>query len=954
MFDERSLNLVSSYVKTEETLVNNLEQIWVQGIVPLVKAIAERLQYEWEQRAKIELGQETYVMTPDGTGGWKWEKADPLAEEYDDVESDLWTTDTLIPSLSPATTQKILIGSSESEQEEQTLTTIVSSPPAHIDVEHWQETVDGSAIHPDIASRNFRSLHEDSIEQANEAWEYLMYSDKLERTNTGRLSSGMLRKYAHLEQGGWWCDAGVDPRSFADLQPGDKPERKLWGCFKPNEPRENSEKPGKKIKYENPPKTDLSIFLLDVPDDVAGRIYNKAGVDPSESDRASGFWYCVWKHNVPVTITEGAKKAASILSQGEAAIGLSGIYGGYRSRDEQGNPIPPKLHPELAVFATPGREMTFCFDYETRPKTVRNIELSTLRTAGLLESAGAKVSVIRLPGTDKGVDDFIVNNGADEFEVLVDQAEPLEEWHKQNQKIWDVKPKPIKKKLNQDQLHNIANKLVNNSPGDFIDPEDFRFTIFLKDGTARKLYEQKNETVHTNVVRENLTASEILNLNSKSRKKPVQSERNTTSPEINSLTFSDIATPEITHESSESIQYWAKPTDVPIFKQTIKRRFVEATENNYIALAAKQLLNNYGVEHDDSSFVYRSDAFSIREFRGTYSIHRHEDEQASYFANSLMQFQINPQGKVNFLKKPDQMLSVERQEFLMIADYLNHGQELPMLDLDTRELSNSLGSLAPQGTQKILESFRQGEILKVMHGTLSKAKSDEVKIGEYRIQSDQDTKAGKVFLRLFKQDKIGEKEKVRFELNRTPQGITNQIRIMTLDDHDLANLKQISKKLNIETPSRKPDSPANHHTTSPRAPGQTDSAYVCSPPANTRDISVPLHSELAKVWEQLENSVGWTSASNQGNNDLREKLQQDGGKLTIGEQRELYFKIFLQSKDEQLLRGKTEIILPPLQSILTDLKKYRRESIGESIDSTYTPNVRKIAKTQKNAFENEL
>ncbi|MEA5583734.1 DUF3854 domain-containing protein [Nodularia harveyana UHCC-0300] len=945
MFDERSLNLVSSYVKTEETLVNNLEEIWLEGIVPLVNAIAERLQYEWEQRAKIELGQETYVMTPDGTGGWKWEKADPLAEEYDDVESDLWTTDTLIPSLSPATTQKMLIGFSESEQEEQTLTTVVSSPPTHIDVEHWQETVERSAIHPDIASRNFCSLHEDSIEQANEAWEYLMYSDKLERTNTGRLSSGMLRKYAHLEQGGWWCDAGVDPRSFADLQPGDKPERKLWGCFKPNEPRESSEKPGKKIKYEHPPKTDLSIFLLDVPDDIAERIYDKAGVDPSESDRASGFWYCVWKHHVPVTITEGAKKAASILSQGEAAIGLSGIYGGYRSRDEQGNQIPPKLHPELAVFATPGREMTFCFDYETRPKTVRNIEISTLRTAGILEAAGAKVNVIRLPGPEKGVDDFIVNNGAEEFEALVEQAESLEEWHKQNQKIWDVKTKPIQKKLNQDQLQNIANKLVNNSPGD-PESDDFRLTIFLKDGTTRKLYEPKDGTVETNAVRENLTDEEILHLGGKPRT-PSQTE---TISEIISVESPPVYPERNFFQSNEKpTQYWAKQRDVAVFKRTIPRRHLEATENNYIALAAKQLLNNYGVGLDDSSFVYRSDAFTIREFCGTYSIHRHEDEQASYFANPLMQFQVNPQGKVKILKKPDQMLSVERQEFLMVADYLNHGKELPTLDIDTRELSNSLGSLAPQGTQKILESFRQGEILKVMHDTLSKAKSDEVEIGDYRIQSDRDTKAGKVFLRLFKQDKIGEKEKVRFELNRTPQGITNQIRIMTLNDLDLAKLKQISKKLNIETPCRKTNAPANHHTTSPRAPTQADSAYVSSPPANTRDIPLPLHSELAKVWEQLENSVGWTSASNQGNNDLREKLQQDG-KLTIGEQRELYFKFLLQSKDEQLLRGKTEIILPPLQSILTDLKKSRREFIH----STYTPNVSKIPSTQEKPFEHDL
>ncbi|MEH2048255.1 DUF3854 domain-containing protein [Nostoc sp.] len=33
------------------------------------------------------------------------------------------------------------------------------------------------------------------------------------------------------------------------------------------------------------------------------------------SDRQSGFWYCVWKHNIPCAIAEGAKKAASLLSQ---------------------------------------------------------------------------------------------------------------------------------------------------------------------------------------------------------------------------------------------------------------------------------------------------------------------------------------------------------------------------------------------------------------------------------------------------------------------------------------------------------------------------------------------------------------------------------------------------------------------------------------------------------------
>ncbi|TVP62419.1 MAG: DUF3854 domain-containing protein, partial [Nodularia sp. (in: Bacteria)] len=314
-----------------------------------------------------------------------------------------------------------------------------------------------SAIHPEIAHRNFTSLHQ-TREWEHEAWEYLMYSNKLPRTNTGRLSLGIMSKYAHIESGGWWCDAGVNPLSFADLQPGDKPDRKLWGCYKPNDPREKADKPGKFIKYEHPPKTELSIFLLDVPDDIAERIYEKAGVKPTESDRASGFWYCVWKHNLPVTITEGAKKAASLLSQGHVTIGLPGIYAGYRSQDEFGERVKARLMDELAVFATPGREMTFCFDYETRPETQRNIDIAISRTGGLLEEQGAKVNVVTLPGTDKGVDDLIVAQGALAYEQVYYEALTLKEWRNNNNKQRHSPPAPPKKLSPEERKQLLATR----------------------------------------------------------------------------------------------------------------------------------------------------------------------------------------------------------------------------------------------------------------------------------------------------------------------------------------------------------------------------------------------------------------------------------------------------------------------------------------------------------------
>jgi len=335
--------------------------------------------------------------------------------------------------------------------------TSAEEAPPHIEVKHWHELVEGSAIHPAIASSNFRSLQMGSIEQEHEAWEYLMYSDKLERTNIGQLTTGMLKRYAHIEAGGWWCNSGANALSFSNLDTGNKPQEKIWGCYKPNEPRSNPDKPGKVIKYEHPPKVDLGIFLLHVPDEIAQKIYEKADINPTSEDRQRGFWYCTWKYSLPITITEGAKKAASLLSQGHAAIGLPGIYAGYRSKDEQGNPIKAHLHEELAVFATLGREITFCFDYETRPETKRNIEIAISRTGSLLQQQGAKVNVVSLPGPEKGVDDLIVAHSPLAYEQAASVALPLRQWrehNKQERHLAIVPPKKLsieqrKQRLNQ-------------------------------------------------------------------------------------------------------------------------------------------------------------------------------------------------------------------------------------------------------------------------------------------------------------------------------------------------------------------------------------------------------------------------------------------------------------------------------------------------------------------------
>lgn len=291
------------------------------------------------------------------------------------------------------------------------------SRPDYIDPQHWQEWID-CGVDPGIIALNVRSL------SGEEPYEYLCYSEKLERSNTGRLSAKWLKTYGHIEAGGWWC-SGIDPLYCWQAM--------TWGCFKPNCPRLPFE-PGKKlIKYEHPAKEPTRAFFLAVPDGVAERIYQRYGVTPTAEDRAQGFWHVVWKYCIPITITEGCKKAGCLLSNGYAAIALPGVNSGYRSKDALGNPIPPYLIEDVKYFAVPGREVILAFDQDEKPETRNKVNRALSRFGGLLAQQGCSVRVAQWDGAaGKGVDDLVVNRGSAAWDQSYNQALLLEHW-----KLWN-------------------------------------------------------------------------------------------------------------------------------------------------------------------------------------------------------------------------------------------------------------------------------------------------------------------------------------------------------------------------------------------------------------------------------------------------------------------------------------------------------------------------------------
>ncbi|MBD2409908.1 DUF3854 domain-containing protein [Nostoc calcicola FACHB-3891] len=282
--------------------------------------------------------------------------------------------------------------------------------------QHLEELVKSSGIDLHLVQLNFRSL------QGVTAYEYLLISQLLPRTNTGMLKSSWLQRYAHITEGGWWC-SGLDPLNDWQIME--------WGCFKPNQPRQNNN--GKSIKYEHPPSTPTRVFCLRVTlqiwQQVAGR-YNLVMPDDitiAPDGEAKGFWQWVMEKNISVIICEGVKKAATLLTQGYAAIGVPGITSGYRVvKDEFGKVTRRQLIPDLAVFAMTKRRFYICFDFETQPKKIAAINNAISQLGCLFQQKNCPVQVIELPGKEKGVDDFIVAKGATNFDKLYRQSLDLE------------------------------------------------------------------------------------------------------------------------------------------------------------------------------------------------------------------------------------------------------------------------------------------------------------------------------------------------------------------------------------------------------------------------------------------------------------------------------------------------------------------------------------------------
>ena len=257
------------------------------------------------------------------------------------------------------------------------------------------EWISGSGVSEGIASLNLRSI-----------------------VNSQEIAQ-LLNWNAYLGSPGWYVQS-VDPLTG---------NLRRSGQFKPNQAIQfpNSSKAQKYITFRKGDEVEIILLLPDLDTWSAIAERYQVPIAPSDIDESrldKGFWRWVLDNpQLPIEITEGAKKAGCLMSRGYIALCLTGVWNGKQKKKL-------KAIPTLAPFLVRGRPIHLVFDSDIVVK--RQVQ-EALKYAGYLAvKAGCIVGVATWDYSEstKGVDDLIVNQGIEAFEEIMDNLIPFKEWLK--------------------------------------------------------------------------------------------------------------------------------------------------------------------------------------------------------------------------------------------------------------------------------------------------------------------------------------------------------------------------------------------------------------------------------------------------------------------------------------------------------------------------------------------
>jgi putative DNA primase/helicase len=297
--------------------------------------------------------------------------------------------------------------------------------------EHIKEFRD-SAIDDGIAKLNFYSLESGDEEGANYLYEKLNIEIDLtiDHTNNGMPAGGYAQKLVNaLLSGSWGFEGfkGVCAKLNLPLKLKGK-EAKYLSVFGKGNQQLHIPKVTFKIGLEITTKSEVRAEYID-------RFGDDFPVDRSLEDK--GFWDWVLTLDKPLQfiITEGAKKACSLISAGYLAIGLNGMWGwgsnvkavDGEKADKYGNKLDDKdkaiklIHPDLEPFLKKNVEIVWALD---RDENRANLDENKKAVDGVKQSKAlfkyhCSKLVSKISDTVwekyKGVDDLIASEGVGTF-----------------------------------------------------------------------------------------------------------------------------------------------------------------------------------------------------------------------------------------------------------------------------------------------------------------------------------------------------------------------------------------------------------------------------------------------------------------------------------------------------------------------------------------------------------
>lgn len=364
-------------------------------------------------------------------------------------------------------------------------------------------------------------------------------------------------------------------------------------------------------------------------------------------------------------------------------------------------------------------------------------------------------------------------------------------------------------------------------------------------------------------------------------------------------------------------------------------------ENKDIAVTATVMLAKYGTSEPDGTRIYRSDAFVIRQDGDKLSFHRCNDEKLE-FNKPLMTFSLNADKQPKNIKVSPEIMLVERQEFLIVAENFKSKQKLPNLDADNiRDVGNYLGSLAPAGTTVALQTFKQSNLLSGLGMLLKKSEQDKVVLGDFTVVRSMDQENNRTSLQVFKTDGVlGTQEIVRFDrVVDNANNVSIAVAKMNISNYDInainflvQNAKSLSKEEINNTFNVVNKTPLKAVQSDKIKSVQLENNHELLPPEkNLGDIRLSVHDYLVKNYQ---NAATWTSAQSVDDKafvkEMTDLIMANDRKLTIAEQGVVYSMVFNSS-------SKDKIDPLPWSVIQKDLMQLRSQEIVNQIVNQPTP-----------------